>query len=182
MSGLGNHFFHTGAFHRLAQNLCVFPVSRVYLLSLNAESSCNSVPLARTRTGTVTSVTFEHYYLQAVSKCMFSGTPADVAYCHQLANLCVLQLYDRNSQACMDHLTIVQARSTVLVNSLTNWVTGNPWLFFGGSDANALCTTHSYLKRMTLSGTVVQYVLAGYYMNGTFAGGSLLAELSDGAD
>jgi hypothetical protein len=115
-------------------------------------------------------MTFQHYYLKAVSKCMFFGTPGDVTYCHQLANLCVLQLYDTNSQACADHLTIVNARSTSYVNDLTNWVTGMPWLYFGGDDAHSVCTTFNYKKRMTLSGAVVNYVLAGFYMNGTFAG------------
>lgn len=118
-------------------------------------------------------MTFQHYYLQAVSRCLFLGTPQDIDYCHQLANLCVLQLYDRSSQACADHLSIVTARSTNLVNSLTNWVSGMPWLYFGGTDANQVCTTYSYRKRVTLSGSILNYVLAAFYMNGTFAGAPL---------
>jgi hypothetical protein len=98
------------------------------------------------------------------------GTPDDVVYCHQLANLCVLQLYDRNSQACIDHLSIVTLRGASLTNSITNWVTGMPWLYFGGTDANKVCNTFAYKKRVTLNDLFVRYVLAAYYMNGTFAG------------
>lgn len=71
-----------------------------------------------------------HYYLSAVSRCRFAGTAEDVIYCQQLANLCVLQLYDRSSIACRDHLAIVAARSNQLYNSVNNWVTGTNSVFF----------------------------------------------------
>jgi hypothetical protein len=47
---------------------------------------------------TVASLTFQHYYLQAVSRCTYFGTAEDVLYCQQLANLCTLQLYDKTTQ------------------------------------------------------------------------------------
>ena len=119
--------------------------------------------------GTITSLLFQHYYLKAVSRCLNFGGADDIVYCQQLANLCTLQLYDTNSQACKDHLEIVGERS-VLTRGITNWVTGMPLLYFGGTDANAVCTTYAYKKRVTLNGLVMQYVLASYYMNGTFAG------------
>lgn len=120
-------------------------------------------------TGTVTSLTFTHYYLQAVSRCQYAGTQEDVVYCQQLANLCVLQLYDRNSLACSSHLNIIAARSNQLFSNINNWVSGMPWLYFNG-DANTVCTTYAYKKRVTLNQLLVRYVLASYYMNGTFAG------------
>lgn len=91
----------------------------------------------------------------------------------------VLQLYDRNSQACADHLDIVNTRSTDLVNNIENWVTGMPWLYYGGDDANKVCTTWAYKKRVRLTNNVVRYVLAAYYMNGTFAGKSIFFALPE---
>ena len=138
-----------------------------------------SHPLCFSHTGTLTSQTFLHYYLQAVSRCRFAGTAEDVIYCQQLANLCVLQLYDRASIACRDHLAIVAARSNQLYNAVNNWVTGMPWLYLSG-DANTVCNTWAYKKRVTLGGLLMRFVLAKYHMNGTFAGtvcvaGSVLA-------
>ena len=130
-------------------------------------------------TGTISSLTFQHYYLKAASHCTYYGTPADAVYCHQLANLCVLQLYDSNSQACIDHLAVVTARASSYHMDITNWVYGgNPWLYFGGTDANAVCTTNAYRKRVTLSELFVRYVLVSYYMNGTFAGAYMWKTLS----
>lgn len=119
--------------------------------------------------GTITSLTFQHYYLKAVSRCLYFGTPADVVYCHQLANLCVLQLYDDTSLACIAHKNIIAQRGTNTFNSIDNWVTGQPWIFFSG-EANAVCNTFAFKKRVTLNSLTMHYLLVTYYMNGTFAG------------
>jgi len=48
-----------------------------------------------------------------------------------------------------------------------------PWLYFNG-DANTVCNTWSYKKRVTLNALLMRFVLAKYHMNGTFAGNNLL--------
>jgi len=118
----------------------------------------------------VTSLTMQHYYLQAVSQCQFFGSPDDVRYCQQLANLCVLQLYADTAITCINHETIIKLRGTLnQVRYITNWAYGQPWLYFGGTDANAVCTSNIYQVRKTLN-DVLRYMLAVYTMNGTFVG------------
>ena len=119
--------------------------------------------------GTFTSLTIQHYYLQAVSRCQFYGTPEDNVYCHQLANICVLQLFSDTSLACNAHKQIIIQRGINTFDSVSNWVTGQPWLFFSG-DANKVCTTYAYLRRVNLQLQHQNYVLLAFYMNGTFGG------------
>ena len=109
--------------------------------------------------GTITSLTFEHYYLKAVSKCEFYGTPDDTVYCHQLANLCVLALYDDTAQACIAFKSIVALRGVNIFDNVVNWALGMPWLYFGG-EAATVCTTYAHKKRVTLNALQVRVAIA----------------------
>lgn len=117
------------------------------------------------------SLTMQHYYLQAASQCQFFGSPDDVRYCQQLANLCVLQLYADTAIPCINHQTIIKLRGTLnQVRGISNWAYGQPWLYFGGTDdANAVCTSNIYLIKKKLN-AVLKYMLGVYTMNGTFLG------------
>ena len=44
-----------------------------------------------------------------------------------------------------------------------------PWLYING-DANTVCNTWAYKKRVTLNALLMRFVLAKYHMNGTFGG------------
>ena len=116
------------------------------------------------------SLTIQHYYLQAASQCQFFGSPDDVRYCQQLANLCVLQLYADSAIPCINHQTIIKLRGTLSqVRGITNWAYGQPWLYFGGTDATAVCTSNIYLIKKKFD-SVLKYMLGVYTMNGTFIG------------
>jgi len=117
---------------------------------------------------TVTSLTFQHYYLNAAARCTYFGTPGDVRYCHQLANLCLMQMYDDESAACIAHNNIVSQRFNTFEN-VDNWVLGQPWLYVSG-DPTATARFYSYKKRVSLNNQFVKLVLAAYTMNGTFVG------------
>ncbi len=65
-----------------------------------------------------------HYFVLAVSRCKFFGGPQDLQYCQQLANLCALQLFDDETQACVAHQAVVAERGLNLQNGVENWVSG----------------------------------------------------------
>jgi hypothetical protein len=48
----------------------------------------------------VTSLLFQHLYLEAASRCWNYRSAADLPYCNALANMCVLSGADRSLQLC----------------------------------------------------------------------------------
>eukprot|EP01034_Spumella_vulgaris_P022094 gene22094-28193_t len=116
--------------------------------------------------GTLTSLTMQHYFTLAASRCKYFGGPQDLQYCQILANLCALQLFDDQTQACIAHQAVIADRGQNLQNSIENWVTGQPWLYYS-SPADA-CADDNYAARITLKNLQLKYVVARYTMNGTF--------------
>eukprot|EP01038_Epipyxis_sp_PR26KG_P012906 gene12906-17295_t len=121
-----------------------------------------------TTIGTITSQTMKHYFLQAASRCLYYGSPADVKYCQILVNLCVLQLYDDKAEACIAHQDVISARGTSnYIRSVENWVAGSPWLYFAQTGSKA-CYFELMSQRINFNHIKLKYVVATYTMNGTF--------------
>lgn len=125
--------------------------------------------------GTISSLTFRNYYVEAAAKCKFFSGTDSVRYCQILANLCVLQLYNNNAQVCVNHLENVISRGLSVVNDIENWVLGQPWIYFANN--NAACQTNTYTNPVSLSNQLLEYVVAMYTLNGTFVGYNSLETL-----
>jgi meckelin len=122
----------------------------------------------------VESIVFKHYLMQAASRCAYFGEAEDLQYCEQLANLCVLTLYDKTSKACQI-LSQIQNSNRPTVTGFTGWKQTIPYLQF---DAIGTAATSVKLD-MTMSfdqtawlGTYesLNFTLAAYSLNGTFLG------------
>lgn len=59
--------------------------------------------------------------------------------------------------------------TSVLYSAIPVYFIGMPWLYING-DANTVCNTWAYKKRVTLNALLMRFVLAKYHMNGTFGG------------
>eukprot|EP01036_Dinobryon_divergens_P025709 gene25709-34286_t len=124
---------------------------------------------------TLPSLTMQHYFVSAAATCTYIGGPAGQAACQTLANLCVLQMFDLTSQACIAHFAVINNRgSRGFINSVRNWVQSNPWLFFPippvGGVATSPCLSNAYRARLNLNKYIFKYTIAAYTMNGTFVG------------
>lgn len=124
------------------------------------------------------SATFEYYYMKAAYDCyMFY----DIVACQQLANLCVLQLYNQKSTVCRLYREItqngVQSKEISDYGAKENMA----WIYYENS-------TESYLKKDRLEMlitfdpddsekvNVLTFQLASFYLNGTFIGFSNLTD------
>lgn len=100
------------------------------------------------------------------------------AACNAVANLCVAQLYERNTAACAA-FDLMMSRSTVKAYaspSSLQWWKRLPWLYY---DTAQVATLLSEVPlQVALSGTqsVLKYVVAAYAINGTFLGMQPFAE------
>ena len=83
---------------------------------------------------------FNQYFTSAAIGCQ---TNTDPVKCQQLANLCVLQLYDRASEACAFY-TLISSKIAATSNNIYNdisWKDGLPWLFYGTKPLTLLKTS-----------------------------------------
>lgn len=126
-------------------------------------------------TGTIVSQTFLHYFTKAAANCAYYGSSLNVLDCQVLANLCVLQLYYDQSGACKSFNAIVALRGTSYTESVINWGTGMPWLYYSGG--NTACSDTGYRPYVSLKNYVMNYAVAQYSMNGTFFGFTQLSTL-----
>ena len=84
--------------------------------------------------------TFDYYYLQSANDCINYGTPQQ---CQALANLCVLQLYNGQTEACKLFKSLVK-EAGVAVNPADpdeGWKTGMPWLYYLNNGKDVLKRT-----------------------------------------
>lgn len=128
---------------------------------------------------TLNSLTIQHYYLQAVSLCTYSGSDLENHYCQLLANLCVLQLYLETSVVCKNYLDIINFRG-VRNNTynVENWVVGMPWIYYTQNfDGDQICLQSLVKQRVSLNDFAMNYVVASYALNGTFMGYGTLEDL-----
>lgn len=127
------------------------------------------------------SLTFSHYFTSAATYCASYGGSQDNIYCQQLANLCLLQLYDDSSAVCQAFQSILTARGNNRVNSIYAWGYGMPWLSYASSntplpDPLSICEDTGYKASVTSKYQQLQYILIEIAMNGTFLGYANLNE------
>lgn len=112
-----------------------------------------------------------HYYVRAATDCTYYGGYEDTPACQLLANLCVLKYYDDASPPCKTFTAIAASRSKTY--DVTNWGKGMPWVYYEA--ASTPCKDESIQMSMSLTGKVLNYVVATYTLNGTFLGYSDVA-------
>ena len=117
---------------------------------------------------TVLSATMQHYFTKAATHCSFFGSADDLQYCNQLANLCVLQLFNDQTSACSTYLSIAAGRGNQYISNVTNWARGMPWLYFSGGNSACFATIDS--QSVSLRNYQLQYIVGTFTMNGTFLG------------
>jgi meckelin len=131
-------------------------------------TTASIVPYASQLGITVQSLTMQHYFIQAATYCTYYSTPDSFRYCQMLANLCVLQLYNLDNDICKTHMAVIQLNHRPEnVYNLTNWVKGNPWIYFQSTSA---CIEPNFQSLVSLTRYQMIYVIASYYLNGTFEG------------
>ena len=133
----------------------------------SSDNAATDVKYYGAATQTLSSITFEHYYVKSAVRCKYYSGPEDMEYCQALANLCVLQLYNDQSSACSTFLDIMDERSGD-VNNIINWQTSLPWLYFT-DNADEICT-FDFSARPSFSGFYMQLMVGVFHTNGTFVG------------
>lgn len=155
------------------------------------EQSCLSSTAAQTQIGAVSSasvvkyydkmstqvqsLTIQHYYATAAYRCQHYGRPEDSVQCQILANLCALQLYNDQSVPCQTFQNIILARGNNIVNGVSNWGLGMPWLYLSGGGLSCFSTIYSAL--MFFNNYQMAYLVGTFTMNGTFLGYSRIETL-----
>ncbi|GBG73835.1 hypothetical protein CBR_g17173 [Chara braunii] len=76
------------------------------------------VPSGTTVSSTVTSHLFSSELLPALQKCYIAG---DRVSCNAVANLCVLQMYDKGTPACKAYLALVSKRQATRYHNQDGW-------------------------------------------------------------
>lgn len=119
---------------------------------------------------TVSSLTLLHYFVTAASYCSAYGGPQDTVYCQQLANLCVLQLYDDTTDICQAYSSILSSRGS-LTNDVNNWGRNLPWITYSTTfGATVICQDNGYKATVNLNKQALKYIAAEFALNGTFLG------------
>jgi len=116
----------------------------------------------------VNSLTFTHYFVKAAAECKYFGGASDAYQCQILANLCVLQLFDRSTPACQIFASITSDRGNKFTYDVLGWAPAMPWLFYEG--ASTACFSGDFRQQASLNSQLLQYVVGSYTMNGTFNG------------
>ena len=117
----------------------------------------------------VVSAVFEDLFPRAATTCKYA---TDTVGCQTLANLCVLQMYDEEAPACELFVAVADAAGGDTHN-FDNWAEAMPWLYY--TNVASVINSFDIPLRVTFS-TELAFVLAGYHLNGTFAG---FADLGD---
>ena len=142
-------------------------VSTTISSEFSGDNAATDVEYYGAATQSLSSITFEHYYVKSAVRCKYYSGPEDMEYCQALANLCVLQLYNDQTSACATFLDIMNERSGD-VNDVINWQTSLPWLYFT-DNADVICTAE-YRSRPSFSDFYLQLMVGVYFTNGSFVG------------
>eukprot|EP00762_Andalucia_godoyi_P006626 ANDGO_04990.mRNA.1 hypothetical protein len=119
---------------------------------------------------TFSSGLLQYYYVSAFQRCAFSNNQTA---CHELVNLCVLQLYDQSTRPCQAYLAVYSRASSTAVNGVNGWPNNVPWLFFATGYDPSSDKSYSQKFALSASGTKVTQLpfwLAVYDINGLFLG------------
>ena len=128
------------------------------------------------------SLIFDHYLRLAVSKCAYYGSPDDSKYCEILANLCALNLFDKDVDSCkiLDDIYSDRTKWTDEAPAAREWVKSVPWLKYSDIGEPAVIDTNKNLADMKIAidaGTAgsnyvdrLNFTLAKYSLNGEFLG------------
>jgi meckelin len=127
------------------------------------------------------SLTLKHYFVNATAQCYFYRGPESNPNCQTLANLCVLQLYDPTSSACLAYAELENLRQ---VGSYPvgnpGWRRKLPWLHYDGTaesvrnDAEGIGMVLSLSNEAVLAGKAhaanLTFFLSVTALNGTWLG------------
>ena len=116
---------------------------------------------------TVVSETIGHYFVKAAAECKYFGGASDARACQVLANLCVLQLYDKSSAPCQVFDAIMGDRGLSYTGNVETWKTSMPMLYYLNSGS---CFSTNYRQQANLNTQLLRYVVGSYKMDGTFNG------------
>lgn len=117
--------------------------------------------------------TFDYYYLQSANGCQNYGTPQ---HCQALANLCVLQLYNGQTEVCKLFKMLVKSAGGVVnpADPDEGWKTGMPWLYYLNDGKDILERkaemTVSFDTGASDKVGILEFTMAKYHMDGTFVG------------
>jgi len=123
----------------------------------------------------VQSLTIQHYYATAAYRCQHYGRVEDSVQCQILANICALQLFNDQAIACQTFQSIILARGNNIVNGVSNWGVGMPWLYLSGGGLS--CFSTIYTAIMFFNNYQMAYLVGKFAMNGTFLGYSKMETL-----
>lgn len=124
-----------------------------------------------TITRQVSSLTMQHYFVYAATNCQYYWTVDSFRYCQLLANLCVLALYSLSHPTCQAYIDLARPAIRTLVSpyNITGWVTGMPWIYYDRNyDGLTVCEQNIYQNLVSLRQDQLKYIIASYYLNGTF--------------
>lgn len=122
--------------------------------------------------------TFDYYFYQSASGCM-NSVPSS---CQALANLCVLQVYNGQTDVCQLYKSLVKnAGETVNpADPDAGWKKGFPWLYYLNDPSDILKRkaemTVSFDTAADGKVGVLDFILAKYHMDGTFLGYEALTD------
>ncbi|PRP76388.1 meckelin [Planoprotostelium fungivorum] len=113
-----------------------------------------------TSSSSISSSFLKDRFTYAASQC---ENNLDSASCEQLANMCVLNHYDKTTPACTVYNRIYQSISSQ-VNGEKDWKSALPWLLYSSDPtAQKLSSQYSF-------GNEIPFTIAQYAPNGTFLG------------
>ena len=135
-------------------------------------SQQSAVSLVTYKSGlTITSATFQHYFLYAASTCAsLTDTSSAMEACQTLANLCVLSMYDDSTGSiCNTFQTIAKSRVDYNEYQVTDWYDNMPMLRYS-NPGSVVCYDTSFKRRLLYLGRQLKFWLVKYSLNGTFLG------------
>lgn len=118
----------------------------------------------------VSSDTFLYYYLKAAYNC---DVVLDVNSCQTLANLCVLQLYNVNTEVCQLYKSITASRSNITNAVDPGQKEGMAWIYYE-RNAKTVLDEQRVSMEVTFDSSdsskinSLEFMLAEFYLNGTF--------------
>ena len=120
------------------------------------------------------SITYSHFYLRSASLCeFFKSLSGGLQSCQALGNLCVMNMYDRDSAACEQYLTISEQRSSTY-HKQEDWKETLPWLYYS-NEAEAVSNDRGIKMKMAFdanqnASNEISFRLAKYKLDGSFVG------------
>ena len=137
----------------------------------NAKIIQQSISISKT---TVHSIIFSHYYLKSASMCEFlEGLNSDSQRaCQTLGNLCVLNSYREESDACRQFQQIISRARDTNYHTQEDWKINMPWLYYE-DEADDITYDRGIEMRVAFSEVKgrthnLKFKIAKYALNGTF--------------